>query len=300
MINFVEVYAFKSDSSKYICVLLDFINQTPIDVLPSRRYDYLLSYFMRIPKEEREKVKYTCSDMYDGYRSISKACFPNSVHIVDHFHLSQELLRKVDTVRLSIMKKYSYDKSSKEYYLLKKFNWIIFKSNLKDNESFDPNKERRWNNHFKRYLNYYEIKELLFDIDPELQEVWDLKDAVVDFYNQATIDTAEKLLDEIIQRFNDSSVKEMNAFGKTLKKWRKEIINSFNIVGYKYQVNQSTGYVAAQEIKMNNAIIKNRNSIIKCVKKNANGYTNWPRFRNRVLYVLDKNSTYSMYPIKKK
>ena len=33
MINFVEVYAFKSDSSKYICVLLDFKNQTPIDVL---------------------------------------------------------------------------------------------------------------------------------------------------------------------------------------------------------------------------------------------------------------------------
>ena len=49
--------------------------------------------------------------------------------------------------------------------------------------------------------------------------------------------------------------------GKTLKKWRKEII--------------------------------------KCIKKNANGYTNWTRFRNRVLYVLDRNSSYSMYPMKK-
>ena len=56
---------------------------------------------------------------------------------------------------------------------------------------------------------------------------------------------------------------------------------------------------AAQEKKMNNAIIENRNSIIKCIKKNANGYTNWTRFRNRVLYVLDKNSSYSMYPMKK-
>ena len=54
-----------------------------------------------------------------------------------------------------------------------------------------------------------------------------------------------------------------------------------------------------QEKKMNNAIIENRNSIIKCIKKNANGYTNWTRFRNRVLYVLDRNSSYSMYPMKK-
>ena len=40
--------------------------------------------------------------------------------------------------------------------------------------------------------------------------------------------------------------------------------------------------------------------IIQCIGKNANGYTNWTRFRNRVLYVLDKNSSYSMYPMKKK
>ena len=86
---------------------------------------------------------------------------------------------------------------------------------------------------------------------------------------------------------------------KTLKKWRKEIINSFHIAGYEYQIDQSTGHVAAQEKKMNNAIIENRNSIIKCIKKNANGYTNWTRFRNRVLYVLDRNSSYSMYPMKK-
>ena len=47
---------------------------------------------------------------------------------------------------------------------------------------------------------------------------------------------------------------------KDIEKWRKEIINSFRIVGYEYQIDQSTGHVAAQEKKMNNAIIENRNS----------------------------------------
>ena len=47
MINFKEVYALKFESSKYVCVLLDFKNQTPIDVLSSRRYDSLLPRFMK-------------------------------------------------------------------------------------------------------------------------------------------------------------------------------------------------------------------------------------------------------------
>ena len=51
------------------------------------------------------------------------------------------------------------------------------------------------------------------------------------------------------------------------------------------------------EEKMTNAIIENKNAIIKCVKKNANGYTNWERFRNRIMYVLDPKATYSLYPI---
>ena len=197
------------------------------------------------------------------------------------------------------MKKYAYNKQNDEYYLLKKFNWIIFKSNVDERDDFDPNTERKWNNHFKRYLNYYEIKQMLFDIDPQLREVWNLKNSFVDFYNNATMDNAEDELNKIIKEFENSSVTEMNSFANTLKKWKKEIINSFHIVGYQYQVSQSSGRVAAQQMKMNNAIIENRNSIIKCIKKNANGYTNWTRFRNRVLYVLDKNSTYSMYPIYK-
>ena len=42
---------------------------------------------------------------------------------------------------------------------------------------------------------------------------------------------------------------------------------------------------------------RKQNAIIKCVKKNANGYTNWERFRNRIIYVLNPKVTYSLYPI---
>ena len=39
--------------------------------------------------------------------------------------------------------------------------------------------------------------------------------------------------------------------------------------------------------KMNNALIENRNKTIKLLKHSSNGYTNWKRFRARVLYTLN-------------
>ena len=67
-------------------------------------------------------------------------------------------------------------------------------------------------------MNLYEIKDLLFGIDPQLQEAWNMKDSIVDFYSTATIENAREKLNRIIEDFDDSSVTEMNAFAKTLKK----------------------------------------------------------------------------------
>lgn len=53
-----EVYAFQSYNSQYVCVLMDYLDKKIIDVLPSRHKDTLMNYFMLIPLEEHEKVKF--------------------------------------------------------------------------------------------------------------------------------------------------------------------------------------------------------------------------------------------------
>lgn len=78
-----EVYAFRSDDSKYVCVLLDFITQEPIDILPSRKEKYLLEYFRRIPYEERCSVEMINTDMYESYRRVFKKVFKSYLHSVD-------------------------------------------------------------------------------------------------------------------------------------------------------------------------------------------------------------------------
>ena len=89
----------------------------------------------------------------------------------------------------------------------------------------------------------------------------------------------------------------MIEFAGTLRSWHKEIVNSFIVVKYSYKVDKDTGQVVVSARKLNNGLMENRNSLIKSLKKNSNGYTNWERFRNRCLYVLRPDARPLLNPI---
>lgn len=302
-----ENYAFHhlGEDSKYVFVMLDFITQEPIDILPSRRKEYLRSYFLKIPLKERKKVKMIATDMYEEYRGIIHEIFPHCLHSIDHYHLSQELSRKVDRVRIRVMKSVSkYVKGTQiqtdEYYLLKKFSWLVFKrpdAKTKDKKDlFDPGAEKKMNRKLNKLLNFYDIKELMMKIHPDLRKAWDLKDKLVDFYDNNTYDTVQDSLNELIRSFASSGVEEMTEFYRTLKNWKDEIINSFIVVSQRHTVDKGTGQVVVSDVKLNNGLMENRNSIIKTIKKASNGYTNWERFRGRCLYVLRKSAAPRLNP----
>lgn len=297
-ISFDETYAFKSSDSDYICVLLDYVDKKIIDVLPSRRKRYLIDYFYNIPLEERKKVKYVSFDMWHTYRMVSKAMFPNCVCIVDKFHILQELSRRITRVRIDVM---NINKKSKDqleekrkllkqnhqdlspddadklrkaqinYYLLKKFDFILFSNNPKIT---DPNQEKKFNRFLNRYCNLYDIYDLVVNIDEQLKEAVEIKYLIHLFYKRTEYTEAKKELDEIIIKCRTSKVRTIQEFSNTLVEWKQEIINSFI-------------KIPAIQKKMNNALIENRNKTIKLLKHSSNGYTNWKRFRARVLYTLN-------------
>lgn len=319
-----EVYAFKSNKSKYICVLLDYQKKVPVEILPSRTYDDLRRFFSSIPLEERELVSVFSTDMWDAYRTIAKRYLPNSIIIVDHFHIIQECNKRLDRIRLDIQK--SFERKSDEYYLLKKFHWVLFKN---DEVLLDSNKKKKYNRKLRRYLNYHDIKCLLQDSHPQLEMAINLKDALCMFYdtikilenttssneaktvpelkvkydgsitqrsrklhNEArkynnkrilTKEQAMKELEELITNYRECTLIEFSSFASTLNNWKDEIVNSLKV------------YTELDKKTMSNALIENRNKIIKNVKRTSNGYTNWRRFRNRLMYTLDPNSTYSLH-----
>lgn len=296
-----EVYAFKSANSKYVCVLVDFESQSIVDVLPSRRKQTLIDYFFRIPLHERSKVKVVSFDMWETYRIVSKIMFPNAVCSVDHFHVKQEFARKLDRMRLDVMKQYDSRKkyltkkenktqaevlelkeASKHYYALKKFNWMFFSN---DNKILDPNIEKKYNSVLEGYYNYYDIFDYMVKQEPILELAYNLKYELDDFYSHSNEKNALNRIEELILSFKNSQLKEMIDFGNTLSKWKYEIIHSFIRVNGK---------------KISNGLIENRNKSIKLLKHSSNGYLNWQRFRTRILFSLNNDSTYHLYPIQNK
>lgn len=301
-ISFDEVYGFKSEDSDYVLVLLDYNDKKIIDILPSRRKRCLSDYFFKIPLQERENVKYCSFDMWHTYRVISKIMFPHSVGIVDKFHVLADFTKKMNSVRIATMnknkliydalhkkkselnsqnKKLSPDEyqkyltAYKNYYLLKKFNFLLLSSNPDIN---DPNKEKRYNKVLARYCNYYDLYEMILNIDPQLKKTINIKDELYIFYSDCRYENAKSELEDLIITCRTSDIQAMQNFSNTLTSWKQEIINSFIIIP---SINK----------KMNSALIENRNKAIKLLKHSSNGYRNWPRFRNRVLYVLNDDAS---------
>ena len=153
------------------------------------------------------------------------------------------------------------------------------------------------NRKLQRMLNYYDIRVLIEAIHPDLKAAWRLKDDLVDFYSENTCDTAPDSLRQLIHDFSSSGIPEMIHFSRTLRSWSTEIVNSFIVVGNSYRVDKETGQVVISERKLNTGILESRNSIIKTIKKNSNGYSNWDRFRNRCLYVLRRDAAPRLNPI---
>ncbi len=282
-----EVYAFNSDTSKYACVFLDYESQEILDILPSRHKRYLSSYLFSIEREELDQVKAVCIDMWETYRSIIKIYFKNAICVVDRFHILQEFNRALHRVRIDVMN--TLDKNDKQpldltrfklnqaqiYYVFKKFSWILSKNRkYKDHQKyFDINTPKRFNRVLNRYCNYLDFLDIMLTYSTDLKQAYDFKVSLDRFFDTHKSE-ANKIIDSLILSFKQSDIQVMTKFGNTLVNWKQEILNSFIILP---QTNKT----------LSNAIIENRNKVIKTIKRNSNGYTNWSRFRNRVLYVVN-------------
>lgn len=302
VIEIDESYSFRSRNSKYVCMILDFETQEPIDLLPNRKKLYLENYFFKFPREERNKVKYIATDMYETYRAVIHTCFPRAVHAVDRFHVIQDYQRRLTAVRIRVMK--GTHAGSDSYYLLKHQHQLLnippdaFKTvNGKKQKTFDPAAQRTYNSHFKKPMNEYELLNQLLKISPELNLAYLMKNRLCDLFRLTDKKKAETTLKEIIREMDNSGVAELKAAAGTLLNWYQEILNSFEVVKVEYEVSNKDGSVHRKDRRLTSSMIENRNKIVKAVKHNANGYSQWDRFRKRCLFVLKPNSPILLEPL---
>ena len=92
----------------YLAVLVDNLNRSLIDVLPSRSKSELSRYFERIPLDERKQVRYVTIDMWLPYKEVCKKYLPNCIIAVDPFHVVKHLMEGFSRIRLNILNQCEY------------------------------------------------------------------------------------------------------------------------------------------------------------------------------------------------
>lgn len=110
----------------------------------------------------------------------------------------------------------------------------------------------------------------------ELCLAYELKEEY--FFINSTVsstDAAERF-DHFLSEIAIYDIEEFNSLLKTLKKWRNEIINSFDNYEGK---------------RISNGPIESVNSRLKLIKRNGNGYRDFERFKKRALYSLNNDSS---------
>ena len=289
-----EVYLDMDPYCKYVLVLQDFKTGETVDLVKSRRKSQTEDYFLGIPESERNSVKYVISDMYNPYINYCNVYFKNAVPIVDSFHVTQWLIRKLDNYLRQLLKKYKArdlerfysvpeEKRkqinvplSDEVYLLQNHRWVL----LRNQKNIDYSAEPKKNFHYGRVLSTQALEELFFALDPDLRALRDLKEDFVAFNSKHFDDPEEaaKELDLLIEKYEDCGYSIFNDFAITLKKHRSPIINSFT---YASRIKESGEFY---ESRLSNGPMESLNRKAKDLKRNGRGYSNFDHLRNRFLF----------------
>ena len=260
-----EFHFSKEMDQKYCCVLVDYETKLPIDIVKNRQMSYLKEYFSLIPLNERNKVKIFISDMYDAYETIRRIYFPHAIHIVDLFHVTNQLTTTINRIRTNVMNNIA-GKGSKEYNFMKGHwkHFICRKSKV-------PDKIYKHSKTGKEYTYFEMIQHSL-----HLSNIfWDSYNILQEFYGYSryeTFEDASNFIDRMVNKLENTKSDLLLATAKTYRKWKTEIANCFS--------HKETGKY------FTNAITENMNTHIKGIIKLGYGYTNYKRFRNRCLLIL--------------
>lgn len=255
----------------YIAVLVDNVHRSLLDILPNRSKRTLSKYFESIPLEERKRVRYVTIDFWEPYKDVALKYLPNARICGDPFHVVKHLGEGFSRIRVDIMNQSVYN--SPEYYLLKKWHRLLETDCTLDNTP-------KYNNYFRKKMNYRDLYNMLLNLNPDLSKAYQLKEMYRTFNKNCTFAEAPAQLDSLIQAFEAADLYCYREFVEMLKKWRPEIINSFER--------------PFDDRKQSNALAEHCNSRLRELLAVSNGYANFERFRAKALFCLNNHIFYSL------
>jgi transposase len=272
IISIDEFCSFNSDiESKYACMMIDYVRGCIIDILPSRRSDWLNQYLESIPINEINNIKYIVLDMYRPYCDCFKKYNRNITFVIDPFHYISYVTNAIERVRIKVMKKFLVNEP--EYKALKKYRKLL----LTKYEPDSYQKLKRVQIWGDKRMYDSDILFQVLSIDHDIEEAYYLGHSFLSKLDSLNYESFKKFFALTIERFQNSKLADFRKVGDTFNNWKEEICNSYLLID--------------NGKRLSNGRIEGRNNKIKTLKKISYGLTNFDHLRKRIFLIFEKNPT---------
>lgn len=303
-----EVYLHFNKQDLYQVVLLDWKTGEPVDILPNRFRSTIDDYFKRIPKEERDRVKYLISDMYETYTNLTNTWLKNATSVIDTFHHTSPIINLLNQYINHVQKRYQKRdaeklveenyrnnrdyktrKDSYEVTLLKRCRYFI----LKNSADIDYTPQYRKGKKGYYWTNPRKTEKDFMELDKNFYELRELKEKYIRFTHDHMNDPegAEEELNKLIELYKSSQFSEFRYFACTLENNKKGIIASFTFL------DAERSRECEQVLhRLSNGVMESYNNLPKDYKRSSNGVSNFDYTRNRLLWATRKNPSMRAVP----
>ena len=240
--------ATRTDPTRYATGLVDLDRRLIIDVVEGNTSTDLASWLDAQPDEWLDKVRVVATDLASAYRTGLDGRLAGALRVADPFHVVRVANRCLDKVRRRVQNKTLGHRGRKPDPLYR-----IRKLLLKGAERLDATG-----------LDRMLLELRIGDPDGDVQGAWCAKESVRDIYLANNPTEAELLLDKTIEGCRTDWVEEIRSLGRTLARWRQEILN-----------HHLTG--------ASNGPTEGLNLLVKKVKRAGNGFRCFANYRLRIL-----------------
>ena len=210
IISIDEFCSFNSDiESKYACMMIDYVRGCIIDILPSRRSDWLNQYLESIPINEINNIKYIVLDMYRPYCDCFKKYNRNITFVIDPFHYISYVTNAIERVRIKVMKKFLVNEP--EYKALKKYRKLL----LTKYEPDSYQKLKRVQIWGDKRMYDSDILFQVLSIDHDIEEAYYLGHSFLSKLDSLNYESFKKFFALTIERFQNSKLADFRKVGDT-------------------------------------------------------------------------------------
>jgi transposase len=240
--------ATKDHPTLYATGLVDLRAKVVIDVVQGNSAGDLGSWLDRQPAAWLETVRVVATDLAESYRAGLDGRLDHAIRVADPFHVVRLANRCVDQVRRRVQNQTLGHRGRKRDPLYRIRKLLL------------AGTERLEGRGVERMLLGLRVG----DPDQEVLGAWLAKESVRDVYLTDDLADAALLLDKAIEGCGEDGVDEVRSLGRTLARWRSEILN-----------HHASG--------ASNGPTEGLNLLVKKVKRAGHGFRSFADYRLRIL-----------------